>query len=191
MLGTFNLVTTLWFSAAWGSYATRLIDGFGLSEQWYGVFLLTQGAGGIIGSLLAVRIAHRIGTGKTIVLAASMVGLGVIAIGLPSLVLAGMGFFVTSFGVLVSNVHTMSIRQSLVPSELLGRVHGTFRTFLWGSMPFGAVLGGILGRVDLALPFLIGGGLYLLATLLFARHLTELTDLVRRGGPGSDARLVA
>ncbi len=71
---------------------------------------------------------------------------------------AAAAFFVSSAAVLVWNVLMLTLRQSLIPGALLGRVHGTWRTLLWGTMPLGSVIGGLLARMNLALPFLVGGG---------------------------------
>jgi hypothetical protein len=70
----------------------------------------------------------------------------------------------------------MSLRQSIIPGHLLGRVHGTWRTLLWGAMPLGSVLGGLVGRVDLALPFIVGGSVATLVTLAFFRFFRSLPD---------------
>ena len=95
---------------------------------------------------------------------------------LPELWVAGVVWFITSAAVLVWNVLVMSLRQSIIPGRLLGRVHGSWRTILWGSMPVGSVLGGLLARVDLTLPFLVGGGLATLAGLVFFRFLARLPN---------------
>jgi hypothetical protein len=78
--------------------------------------------------------------------------------------------------VLVWNVHVMSLRQSVIPSRLLGRVHGSWRTVLWGTMPLGSVIGGALGRIDLSVPFIVGGGLATIAALVFFRFLRGLPN---------------
>jgi len=70
----------------------------------------------------------------------------------------------------------MSLRQSIIPGRLLGRVHGTWRTLLWGAMPLGSLIGGLIARIDLTLPFIIGGGLDLIASLLFFRFLMTLPN---------------
>jgi MFS family permease len=41
------------------------------------------------------------------------------------------------------NVITVSLRQSIIPSHLLGRVNSVYRFFGWGMMPIGAALGGV------------------------------------------------
>jgi hypothetical protein len=70
----------------------------------------------------------------------------------------------------------MSLRQSVIPGRLLGRVHGTWRTLLWGTLPLGALVGGLVARLDLALPFLLFGGLELLGSLLFFRFVMTLPN---------------
>ena len=76
----------------------------------------------------------------------------------------------------VWNILIMSFRQSIIPGRLLGRIHGTWRTLLWGSMPVGAIIGGLIGRIDLTLPFLIGGGLSAVAGIIWFRFLTTLPN---------------
>ena len=44
------------------------------------------------------------------------------------------------------NVVFGSIRQRIVPNHLLGRVMASFRVISWGSLPLGALLGGIVGQ---------------------------------------------
>ena len=42
------------------------------------------------------------------------------------------------------NVITVSLRQTIIPSHLLGRVNSVYRFFAWGMMPIGAAIGGAL-----------------------------------------------
>ncbi len=51
----------------------------------------------------------------------------------------------------------MSCYQVLIPTELYGRIHGARRTFVWGVMPLGAFLGGVLAHTGLRTPLLVGG----------------------------------
>ena len=64
------------------------------------------------------------------------------------------------------NVITVSLRQTIIPSHLLGRVNSVYRFFAWGMMPIGAIAGGLIvrwvepliGREDaLMLPFTLAG----------------------------------
>jgi MFS family permease len=129
--------------------------------------LLTTGvaAGGVIGSLVAHRIARVLGQGaslfSTIVISASTV----LVSGLTSSfwVFWSMGFLMAGAGTLW-NVITVSLRQSLIPDRILGRVNSVYRFLGWGMMPIGSALGGVMVAVAepvlgrewaLRLPFLV------------------------------------
>jgi Na+/melibiose symporter-like transporter len=197
MLVTLLFLSTfigLCFSAATASFALFLVDRLGLPIALFGAFLLTGAFGALAGSFVAAPLGRRFGTGPTMAVANFVAITPIAFAGLfPSLWVTGVVFFVTSVGVLVWNVHMMSLRQSIIPGRLLGRVHGSWRTVLWGSMPVGAVIGGFIGRVDLALPLIVGGGAATVACILFFRFLTRLPNPedVDNGDPpaatGSDA----
>jgi len=70
----------------------------------------------------------------------------------------------------------MSLRQAVIPSGMLGRVHGTWRTLLWGVMPLGSFLGGLLARVDLTTPLVVGGGLAVVVGLVGFRFIASLPN---------------
>jgi hypothetical protein len=64
---------------------------------------------------------------------------------------------------------TVSLRQQVVPAELLGRVNSEYRTIGWGMIPLGGVAGGLVAHVlGLRAPFLVAGGLRLTALLAAA-----------------------
>jgi hypothetical protein len=42
------------------------------------------------------------------------------------------------------NVITVSLRQTIIPDRLLGRVNSVYRFFAWGMMPIGAFLAGLI-----------------------------------------------
>jgi len=62
-------------------------------------------------------------------------------------VAAAVGGSLWSFGVVVYNVLQVSFRQGLTPERLLGRMNATMRFLVWGTMPLGAFIGGVLGEV--------------------------------------------
>jgi hypothetical protein len=67
--------------------------------------------------------------------------------------------------------------QTVVPDHLRGRVSAAFRTVGWGQAPVGALVGGLLGRIDLALPYLAGGLLMVVTVLVFRRTIAECARL--------------
>jgi MFS family permease len=54
---------------------------------------------------------------------------------------------IETFTAVLWNVVTVSLRQSLIPSHLLGRVNSVYRFFAWGTIPIGTLLGGTLVSV--------------------------------------------
>jgi MFS family permease len=54
-----------------------------------------------------------------------------------------MGVVASLFSV-VWNVITVSLRQSLIPDQILGRVNSVYRFIGWGMMPIGSAVGGLL-----------------------------------------------
>lgn len=167
----------LCFSASTASFVLFLVERLGMPEALFGPFLLTGAVGALVGSVVAAPIARRLGSGRTMAIANLVAIVPLIFAGLfPSLWMTGAVFFVTSAGVVVWNIHVMSLRQSIIPGRLLGRVHGSWRTVLWGSMPLGSVIGGFIGRIDLALPFIVGGGAATVAAIVFFGFLSRLPN---------------
>jgi MFS family permease len=164
-------------SAATSTYVLFALETLGVPEAWFGTFVLVGAVGGLAGSAVANRLAERFGTGH-VMAAANALGLGawVAAGAAPVLGVAAVSMFVSFGCTVVWNVLVMSLRQSLIPDRMLGRVHGTWRTLLWGAMPLGSLLGGLLARGGLQLPLLVGGGAGLVLALVGYRFLTRLPD---------------
>lgn len=100
--------------------------------------------GGLVGGYIAPRVTDRFGSGTT--LAISLAGLAVT----PSLIGAipwwpavALFFGIQAFFGILWNVITVSLRQTIIPPRLLGRVNSVYRFFAWGMLPIGAALGGV------------------------------------------------
>ncbi|TFB80356.1 MFS transporter [Terrimesophilobacter mesophilus] len=177
---------TLWFlstfsgmctSIATASLVLYLVDRLQLPEALFGVYMLTGAAGGIGASMIASRMKARWGTGLSVAIGNLVASIGIVAVGaFPNLWAVGIAWVFISAGITVWNILIMSLRQSIIPGRLLGRVHGTWRTLLWGSMPVGSIIGGLIGRIDLVLPFIIGGGLSALAGIIWFQFLMTLPN---------------
>lgn len=48
---------------------------------------------------------------------------------------------------MVYNVAQLSYRQSVTPPELMGRMNAAVRWVVWGTLPLGSILGGVLGTL--------------------------------------------
>jgi MFS family permease len=173
----FSTFTGIAFTAATASFVLFVLDTLRVPEVWFGFFMLSGAVGGIVGSVVAGPLKDRWGTGLTVAIMTTVTGAATVAIGaVPTIAVAAVGTALTSGAITVWNIHIMSLRQSVIPGRLLGRVHGTWRTLLWGAMPVGAILGGLLGRIDLTVPFLVGGGVSLAASVVFFRFLMTLPN---------------
>ena len=63
----------------------------------------------------------------------------------------------------------MATYQTVIPNHLYGRIHGTRRTLVWGLMPIGSVLGGVLAQYGLRIPLYVGGFIATIIALLSIR----------------------
>ncbi|MBC7632552.1 MFS transporter [Aeromicrobium sp.] len=147
MVGVVNLSTSA-FLATFVVYAVGPTSTLQASEVQYGVFLAAAGAGSLLGALGASRAAAAIGRGR--LLAATLLGVALF-IAAPSITeilpLLLMTFFVGGAAVASWNVITISFRQRISPDHLLGRVNSFYRLLTWGTIPLGALLGGIGGEL--------------------------------------------
>ena len=114
----------------------------------------TSGAiGGTIGGLIAPKISASIGSGPSLWLVMVVGPIGEVLIGTTSSwhIVWIVGVFTTLVAILWNTI-TVSLRQSIIPSHLLGRVNSVYRFFAWGSIPIGMFLGG--GLVTLSQHFM-------------------------------------
>lgn len=106
----------------------------------------TAGAvGGTLGGILGPKISAKIGSGPSLYLTLLTAPIICLIIGLTSS--WQLFWFLTAFGTFFAvlwNVITVSLRQSIIPTHLLGRVNSVYRFFAWGSLPIGTLIGGAL-----------------------------------------------
>jgi predicted MFS family arabinose efflux permease len=137
-----------WFvlQAAYVPYAIRVL---GLSSSEVGATMACYGIGMITGALLAPKIIKRIPFGQAILIgpwfsvAASAVML--ITLFIPSGLLAGFSYFLFGAGPILWTITSTTLRQTVTPSDLLGRVGSMMLTVNFGIRPLGAALGAFIG----------------------------------------------
>lgn len=163
----------------------------GLGSVGYGLLLAGYAVGGVLGSLVAVRVGRWLGTGTIIlggVMVAAVMSCG---IGLSSRAwVTGVLLAVEGFALTIDNVVGVSLRQAIVPDALMGRVVATSWLVTLGTMPLGGVLGGVLGRtLGLRAPFLFGAAVLAVTALLALPLVNNRTVHVARAavGPASSA----
>jgi MFS family permease len=175
--------SNLFSSMALAVFYVLLARDLHLSPGWIGAIMSTSAIGGLVGSLVASRFARRVGQGPAIWISALFIGpCGFVApfvhrdwtLGLLALAQIGMWM-----GVVIYNITQVSFRQGLCPPALLGRMNATMRFLVWGTMPLGGFLGGVLGATigvrETLLVVAIGGSLAFLPVYLSPlRRMREL-----------------
>jgi predicted MFS family arabinose efflux permease len=137
-----------WFVilAVFVPYAVRRLE---LSATGIGVTLAMHGAGMVVGVLLATRLMSRLPFGIVIGLGPVAGFLGACAMALTTLIptplFAGLGFFLLGTTV-VWVISTTTLRQSVTPPRLLGRV-SAINIMSYGARPLGSALGAVVGGV--------------------------------------------
>ncbi|HEX4444089.1 MAG TPA: MFS transporter [Galbitalea sp.] len=173
----FQTFIGLCFSAATAGVVLLVIKFEGLPSSFYGFFLVSGAVGGIVGSIVASPLKRAWGAGVAMAVSMVVSCAALVFIGLvPVIWAAAVGFFLSTLSIIVWNVLVMSLRQGFTPGRLLGRVHGTYRTLLWGATPVGSVVGGLIGRVNLTYPFIFAGGIGVIATIVFFRFIARLPN---------------
>jgi predicted MFS family arabinose efflux permease len=145
--GTFNLFGNI--SAAILILYLNGRDYLDLSPGTIGLILALGNIGVIVGALTGGRLAKAIGVGPTIIASALLGGVAGFAVPLaprddPFWVLVIGGVFV-GYSVVAYNVNQVGLRQAITPDRMLGRMNATMRLIVWGTIPVGALIGGILG----------------------------------------------
>ncbi len=154
---TYNLFFTA-FETIFILYALREI---GLSPAIFGLAIGIGGVGSFAGSLLATALSKRQSLGRSMLvsysialippLAIPFVG-GTLVFVVPAFLTL---FFVMGIGLAMTQIYVWSLRQAIVPSELLGRTNSAYRFFITGVVPLGALLGGYMGETIGLQPTLI------------------------------------
>ncbi|MGW3042069.1 MFS transporter [Kitasatospora sp. NPDC001159] len=158
----------------------RVLD---LSPGAIGALLSASALGGLAGALCAGQLSRWVGQARLIwlstVVTAPFAVLWPLSEGGAGVWLFGLAAGVVLFGAVAYNVAQVSFRQSVCPPELLGRMNATMRFLVWGTMPIGALGGGLVA--DWAGPraalWLCAAGFLLVPVPLLLSPLRRMRDL--------------
>jgi MFS family permease len=146
LLALFNL---FWFSI-FAVLSIYLIRELGFGSARVGLVFATGAVGAIVGVALADRVSSALGIGRTLITfyVASVIGVGVMWTAPTWSPTFGMivGMAICNSSIAVTNVLQVSYRSAITPPELRGRMNASFRMAIYGSIPIGYLLGGLLGR---------------------------------------------
>ncbi len=153
-------------------FATRSL---GLSERQVGLSYVALGVGTVVASALGNRVVRRVGPGPTLVLGFAISGCGWLLLACAPLNRLGVAVYalmLLCFGVgaVFIFINFLSLRQSVTPGPMLGRMTSTMRWLILLPAGPGALLGGWLGEhFGLRVALAFGGGTALLLAAVAAR----------------------
>src|SRR2546425_1598475 len=180
-----------------------LVRQLGYTAAVIGAIFFIGGLGALAGISPSSRLGRRVFVGPAIIAAMIVGGLGAIPYALvnPSLstpifiansipllgtfrldlnaLILMAGGFVVSIGVVVYNINQVSLRQSIVPRKIQGRMNATMRWIVWGTIPVGALAGGVLGGVfglREAIAIAVVGGIFAFLWV-FLSHVRSLREI--------------
>jgi MFS family permease len=177
-------------SIALGVAVLYLVNVAGLNAAEVGIAFALGNGGFVIGALVARRVTAALGMGASMQLGVSLFGPSMLLLAIAPPQLAGPAFagmlFANGLGISIHNVNQVTVRQILIPDELRARAAAVFRLVIFGAIPVGTVIGGIVGqafglRAALALSALglfVGAAPYLLVRVARLRRVEELATAI-------------
>lgn len=187
-LRVLTLCTATWnlfVAMIMGIYLVYAVRELGVSPAVIGIVFMVGNLGTLLGALLSERIARRLGVGRVIAVAAFTASFAGLAVPLapesaavPVLI---VGLLLFSFGAIVFNITQLTLRQTITPQRLLGRMNSVVRFMYWSTSPAGFLLGGAIGSaygLRTALWIGIAGSLVAWVPVLFSSlmHLRALPE---------------
>jgi MFS family permease len=140
--------SNLFGSIAMATYIVYVVRDLGLSPGEIGIVFALGNTGAIVGALIASRVARLVGLGPAIVGSMFIFSPGLLLVAIaptsfpvPFLVASG---FLFGLSAVVYNINQVSFRQAITPGPMQGRMNATMRFVVWGTIPLGQILGGII-----------------------------------------------
>lgn len=180
----FTTAVGFWFTASSSTYVLFLLDVLKVPTAVFGILMLSGAIGSILGGIYAPKVSKKFG--RMNIMSLAIVGSGVFVFSTGFVndlwtwsLLQILGGISMSFW----NILLMSTYHQIIPNELFGRIHGTRRTLVWGMMPIGAMVGGLIAKFDLRAPMIIGGGIAAVIALIGLPFVRRLASLISEPQP--------
>jgi len=131
-------------------YSVRELD---MSAGVLGAVIASGAVGTLLGSLVARRIERRFALGRAILWSMFLGTWPFLLVplasqpGVASLVILVIAFLTSGIGIGVVVVLVVTLRQSVTPDRMMGRMNASYRFVVFGSIALGAVLGGGLASM--------------------------------------------
>ena len=164
-IGSATATSNLFSSIGGAAFMIFAINELKMSPALIGLAFSLGSLGGLTAALVADPLSKRLGVGRVIVLTVAFGGPFEAAIAfanpeadLINLTLIALAGFTMGGSGTIYNINQVSLRQALTPAAMAGRMNATMRWFVWGTMPIGSLIGGLIGETfGLRTAILVGG----------------------------------
>jgi MFS family permease len=148
-------------------------------EQIFGYLLSGVGTGAIIGATFIGFRRKAQGLWKIIPMAAIIFGLAIALSSFSRSFYVTLGLMIlTGMGQMVQFASANTLVQNIIPDEKRGRVMSLYTIFTLGTVPFGRlIMGSVAESIGTPLTLLIGGGISVLAAIIFATQVSRLREM--------------
>ncbi|MGD0018796.1 MAG: MFS transporter [Candidatus Limnocylindrales bacterium] len=145
--------SNLFGAALFGIFPVLIWRELDLPTAFYGTVMGLASFGFLAGAAMSSRLPRSIGIGPTIVVSAALsspafllMTLTPASLGWAAITLFG-GWFVVGFTQVIYNVAQISLRQSITPLAMQSRMNATMRFIVWGTIPIGSLMGGVMATL--------------------------------------------
>jgi MFS family permease len=168
----------------------------GFSPGELGLVFSLGNVGWLVGALVATRATRRFGAGRMLIVGSAIAGFPLFLWPLApqdyAVAVTSLAWALTAFGIVLFNVPGISLYQTLVPPQILGRMNASRRWIVWGVTPLGNLLGGALAGVVGLKPAMFAGCAISSVAFLFllvkpVRSLATVDVHARAAGDGGVA----
>lgn len=161
----------------------------GFNTIAFGLLMTFGSIGGLLGAVSTPKLIKIFGEGPLIVISSIAMGLSQLIVpiswllprefALPALILNST---LTSFTVLTYNITQVTARQRVCPEHLLGRMNASIRFMVWGCMPIGAMISGVLGDQFGVIPTIWFGAVmnFFTASFVFFSPLRTMREMPQK-----------
>jgi MFS family permease len=148
VLAVFTGLVNLFTEATMAILVLFSIQDLGAGKAGFGYLLAIAAVGGTLAGIVGPTLTNHVDDRLVLVgvLATQSVTQLVIFFS-SSFVVVAVSLSCAAFGIVIWNIVTISLRQTLVPEHLLGRVNSVYRLLAWGMLPIGAAAGGALAAM--------------------------------------------
>ncbi len=199
-------ISNLFASALFGVFPFLIWNELHMPPAFFGTVMGLGSFGFLAGAALANRLPRAIGLGPTIAVSAAMSAPAFLLMTLTPATLSwaaltlSVGWFVAGLTQVLYNVAQISLRQAITPPAMQSRMNATMRFIVWGTIPIGSIMGGVMATllpVRLALIIAALGTFIACLPVIFSpvRSLRDIpeenagtTPAVDRGVPASVVR---